>query len=379
MRKFNVKLFLILMAGVVVLGGALYGVHYLQYQRIARALLYQANRAEEQGQVERGAKYLKDYLEFAPHDTAAKKRLGLAWTSEAFVAKPRMRLRGVELLNQVLIKDPNQPELHKAIVRVSLYPATPNPKAARDHLQPLWNDAQKADANLSTKERGEIESLWGQLYEMENKPIEAMVWYRQACEHAPDEALNYVRLATLLRRQGQNEAPLRDKNYREADALMDTLVATNSQSYESYLARWNYRREFGLLTDPGVPRDVQALVRRYAPGAAGEMLTDRSAATDAMLTRAGEDVEAALKRAPEELEVLIAAADMERLKGANSRDAKIAEQHRNEARAHLRLGLQLQTKPGYRGASEQAKFLLLWHLANVPLDSHQTKETGTDD
>ena len=379
MRKFNVKLFLILMAGVVVLGGALFGIHYLQYRRIASALLYQADRAEEQGQSERVAKYLKDYLEFAPQDTAAKKRLGLAWTSEAFASDPRTRLKGVDLLNQVLIKEPNQPDLHKAIVRVALYPTTARPKIARDHLQPLWTDAQKPDANLTTKERGEVESFWGQLFEMEDKPIEAMVWYRQACEHNPEEALNYVRLATLLRRQGLTEAPLRDKNYREADALMDALVAANPQSYKSYLARWNYRREFDLLRDLGLPRATQALVRRYAPGSAGELLTDRIAASEAILKRAGEDVEAALKRAPEELDVLLAAADMERLKGSMSRDAKIAEQHRKEARTHLQMGLQLQAKQGYRSASEQAKFQLLWHLTNLLLDSRQTEETARAD
>src|SRR5207302_5211637 len=94
MRKFNVKLFLILMAGVVVVGGALFGVHYLQYQRIASALLYQANRAEEQGQTERMATYLQRYLEFAPHDTAARARLGKAWAGDESITSPRTRRKG---------------------------------------------------------------------------------------------------------------------------------------------------------------------------------------------------------------------------------------------------------------------------------------------
>jgi tetratricopeptide (TPR) repeat protein len=158
---------------------------------------------------------------------------------------------------------------------------------------------------------------------------------------------------------------------------MDAVVAANPQSYKSYLARWHYRRNFDLLRDPGLSRDMQALVRRYAPGTVGERLTDRRAGTEAILQRAGEDVEAAIKRAPEELDVLLAAADLERLKGACSRDAQTASQHRKEARGYLQLGLQLQSKQGYRGASDQAKFHLLWHLANLLLDSRQTEETAS--
>src|SRR5438093_1388587 len=160
MRKFNVKLFLILVAGAAVAAGVLFGVHYLQYQRIARALLFQAQRAEEQGQTERMATYLKRYLEFAPHDTAAKARLGKAWAGDEFAASPRTRLRGAELLDQVLIKEPDQPELRKAIIRVALYPNTLRPKMARDQLQTLWRDAQTPGGATSVQERGELESFW---------------------------------------------------------------------------------------------------------------------------------------------------------------------------------------------------------------------------
>jgi tetratricopeptide (TPR) repeat protein len=376
MRKFNAKLFLILVAAVAVAAAALFGVHYLQYQRIARALLYQANRAEEQGQTERMASYLKAYLEFAPHDTAARARLGKAWASDEFLASPRTRLRGADQLNRVLIKDPDRPELRKAVIKVALFPNTLRPKMARDHLQALWQDAQKLGATLSTKERGELESLWGQLLEVENKPIEAVAWYRPAREHDPEEPLNYIRLAALLRRQPESDAKQKARNGEEADALLDALVTANPHSYKAYLARWHYRREFDLLRDPGVPPEAAALVRSLVPAEAADKLLDRRAANEALLNRAAEDVEAALKRAPEEQEVLLAAADVQRLKGALARDPRTAAEHRKEARAYLQLGLQLQSKPGYRGASEQAKFQLLWHLANLLLDARQIEETA---
>jgi tetratricopeptide (TPR) repeat protein len=376
MRKFNTKLFLILVAGAAVAAAALFGVHYLQYQRIARALLYQANRAEEQGQTERMAGYLKAYLEFAPHDTAARARLGKAWAGDAFVAQPRARLRGADQLNKVLITEPDHPDLRRAVLKVALHPDTLRPKMARDHLEVLWRDAQKRDGGLSTKERGELESLWGQLLEVENKPAEAMAWYRPAREHDPEEPLNYVRLAALLRRQPDSDPKQKARNGEEADALLDALVTANPHSYLAYLARWSYRREFDLLRDPGVPAEAVAAVRSLLPAAAADKVLDRRAANEALLNRAAEDVEAALKRAPEEAEVLLAAADMHRLKATLARDAQDAADHRKEARSYLQLGLQLQSKQGYRGASEQAKFQLLWHLANLLLDVRQVEATA---
>jgi Tfp pilus assembly protein PilF len=371
MRKFNVKLFLILAASAGLLTGALFGVHYLQYQRVARALLYQANRAEEQGQVERMATYLKRYLEFAPHDLEQRARLGKAWAGDAFLALPRVRLKGVDQLNEVLIANPNQPELHKIIIRVTLTQGSLRPKVARDHLQTLWDDAQKPDSPLTVKERGELESFWGQLSEIEDKPVEAMAWYRKARAHDPEEPLNYKRLAALLRRQPEVDPQQRQRNGREADQLMDALVAANEHSYQAYLARWTYRREFDLLRSPGTPRETAALVRRLFPSAAAEALLDSAAADEALLKKASEDVDAALKRAPEELDVLLAAADAERLRAAQCRDAKKAADHRKEARSFLQLGLQAQAKQAPRGASDEAKFRLLWQLATLLLDGRQ--------
>ena len=43
-------------------------------------------------------------------------------------------------------------------------------------------------------------------------PIEAMAWYRQARAHNPEEALNYVRLAVLLRKQPEVDGQLRERN-----------------------------------------------------------------------------------------------------------------------------------------------------------------------
>ena len=47
-------------------------------------MLWQANRAEEQDQIDRMARFLERYREFAPDDMEAAARLGKTWAGEAF-------------------------------------------------------------------------------------------------------------------------------------------------------------------------------------------------------------------------------------------------------------------------------------------------------
>ena len=124
MRKINGKLLLGLLLGTLVLTGSVFGVHHFQYQRIAAALLWQAGRADEQGQAERQAMYLRRYLEFNPQDDAAKEKLARTWAREEFEGRPKVRARAVRLLDEVLNRDGNRPELRRLTV-----------KLARGHLE----------------------------------------------------------------------------------------------------------------------------------------------------------------------------------------------------------------------------------------------------
>src|SRR5262249_17630633 len=91
MRKINGKVFLGLLLGTLVLSGTVFAVHHFQRGRIARALLWQARRAEEQGQTQRMTRYLQRYLEFNPADREEKARLARAWAGEAFSGSARQR------------------------------------------------------------------------------------------------------------------------------------------------------------------------------------------------------------------------------------------------------------------------------------------------
>jgi len=355
MRRINLKLSLGLMLGTAAAAALIYGLHCLQYQRIAGALLWQARHAEEQGQVERMVRYLHRYLEFMPRDVDEKAKLGATLASDQYAHAFRERRYAFALLESVVTSDPTRLESRRLAVKMGLELGKLKP--ARDHLKYLWEAAQARGQDLPGRELGELEGYWGQLHEDEGNPGEAIVWNRRAVKHAPDLQSPYSRLAHLLRAEAENDVLKRPQNEEEADRLLDDLVVANENSFQAYLARWRYRREFDLIQVEGLN-----LGDEKSMGEARALVKGTSPPKDA-----GADIAEALERAPESAEALIAAADRERLLN-----------HRPQALVHLRRGLEILGKQGYRAAAPQARFQLLWHLSNVLLDELlvEKKETS---
>ncbi len=297
MRKINAKLLLGLLLATLLCTGAVFGVHHFQYGRIADSLLWQARRAEERGQIRRQARYLQRYLEFNRHDLAEKAHLAQLWTGEEFADAPRERLKAVRLLDDVLAKGDDQPELRRLLVKLAL--ETQQFKMARNHLEKLLTreflreppNPAAAGAQKLDPQRGEAIGYAAQLLEAENQPAKALRCYRLAIRQAPRIESNYLNLALLLRKQDRLDSQPNPKLRQEADRAIDELVHNNRKSSEAYLTRWRYRRDFGLIT-----------LRKSAKS--GEQVT---------LAAAAADVDAALQRAPEAMETLLAAADRERL------------------------------------------------------------------
>jgi tetratricopeptide (TPR) repeat protein len=361
MRTINGKLFLGVLVGVAVLALAVFAVHQLQYQRIARALLWQARHAEEQGQVDRATRYLSRYLEFNPRDDNEKTHLASLWASDGFVNAPRLRWRAVRLLDEVLTHEGHRADLRRLVVKTALELGFADSlKLARTHLDVLlpWEELRRQGADAATRidrQRGELEGFWGQLFEAENKSDEAIRCCRLAIGHAPEDHTNYVRLAYLLRRKKETDPQRRQKNQAEANDCLGALVQRNPTSYQSYLSRWRYRRDFDLIDFQG----------------------DKPLPGHVLLAAAAEDVAQARQRAPEVSDVLLASADVERLLGqslyddpktpADRRD-RLLEEHRNIAFEYLQKGLKLQESLPGRAAAEGLRFQLLWHKANLLLD-----------
>jgi tetratricopeptide (TPR) repeat protein len=361
MRKINGKLFLGVLIGTAVAAVALFAVHQFQYQRIAQALLWQAHHAEEQGQIEREARYLSRYLEFNPHDDVQKARLGSLWAGDGFANAPRLRWRAVRLLDEVLAHDSNRPDLRRQLVKTALELGfSDSVKLARGHLEKLL--AREAVLKQETsgpavvdRDRGELIGFWGQLFEAESKPEEAMHCCRLAVRFAPETHTNYVRLAYLLRRQKESDPARRQNNHAEADECVERLVKANPTSHHSYLSRWRYRRDFDLIDFQG----------------------DKPLPGHVLLIEAANDVALARQRQPESCEVLLASADVERLVGQAAydnlkatpakREALLAE-HRNTAYEYLQKGLRIQEAIPSRSASDGLRFQLLWHKGGLLLD-----------
>ncbi|MHB1423267.1 MAG: tetratricopeptide repeat protein [Gemmataceae bacterium] len=371
MRKLNTTLLLGLFLGTVVCTGAVFGVHQFQYGRIADSLLWQARRAEEQGQVRRQARYLQRYLEFNRKDLKEKARLAKLWIGEEFADSPRERGKAVRMLDDVLAQGDDQPELRRLLVKAAL--EVNQYKMARNHLEKLLtrdflNDPPEPGGAPPSSppapggeeggaERGEIFGYAGQLLEAENQPEKALPCYRLAKRNAPHIESNYLNLAQLLRKQDRLDSRQNKANQREADQTIDELVKNNPLSAEAYLTRWRYRRDFGLITLRGAKDGSNP----------GDQVTLKEAATD---------VEAALQRAPELVETLLGAADLERLEaqaalfGSGSMREKEKERrlHRDKALEYVSQGLKLHQKRGRNAAVDLPRFRLLWHKANLLLD-----------
>ena len=189
---------------------------------------------------------------------------------------------------------------------------------AREHLNYLLNGPAPDDP--------ELEYLLGRSEEADAHFPEAKAAYEKAIHHGPRRVATYVRLASLLRRRGDQFAtdPGDGKSHKDADGVTryanpqdvmeDMVKASDPPSAEALLARSGYLREVGLFAD------------------------------------AARDVDAARAMAPEEVEVLLASAELEQekgdLEGARRDLEKGLKLHPEEVRFHLELaGLELRGGP----------------------------------
>lgn len=394
MRKLNTKLLLGLLLAALFATGAVFAVHHFQYDRIADSLLWQARRAEEQGQVRRQARYLQRYLEFHRNDLEEKAHLAQLWAGEEFADAPRQRKKAVRLLDDVLAKGDDRPELRRLLVKLAL--EVRQLKMARNHLEKLLTreflneppDPNAVEEHKRDPERGEAVGYAGQLLEAENQPAKALRCYRLAKQQAPHIQSNYLNLARLLRKQDRLDPGRIQANQREANKAIDELVKNNSDSAEAYLTRWRYRRDFGLITlqsanagktqaQFATEAETATLQSANAGKTAGEMVT---------LQEAAADVKAALQRSPESVDTLLAAVDLERLEAQAALfgsdpiedQEKQRRKHRDKAMEYISQGLKRHGQRNRRVAVDLPLFRLLWHKANLLLDDLERLDSAGD-
>jgi tetratricopeptide (TPR) repeat protein len=354
MRRFNTRLFLYLFAGLVLVAGTVFGLHWLQTGRIAQAELWQARHAEEEGHLVEAARHLGRYLEFVPQDTEQLANLGRLLADEHMPNRHQRLYYALEKLEQVAIREPERLDSRRLLIRVAV--ELGRTQTAREHLTVLLR-ALPTD--------GELQLLLGRACEVEEKYREAAAAYARAVELAPHQRDSYLRLAVLLRDHREQAQPAVPD--LTPDSVLDKLVAANAQTYQAYLARWNQRQKNWNLRD-GVK-----------------------------LAEAGKDVEQAQRLAATEPEVLVAAADLCQAR-ANTQEGparleslqkagKLLEdgcrEHPTEARLYqawsrLELAANKRDEAMQRleaGLKEMpGRLELLWDLANLRIDAGEVDE-----
>src|SRR5262249_1333890 len=108
MRKINWKLGLVLLIGVVVLPIRLHTLHIFQVRRTATSSLALADKARDEGQIDKELEYLNRYLIQRPEAKPVLARFGLALNRRARTIEQQRE--AFATLERILRRDPSQDE-----------------------------------------------------------------------------------------------------------------------------------------------------------------------------------------------------------------------------------------------------------------------------
>src|SRR5438445_2384150 len=162
MNKLNIKLLAWVAALALLLALGVFALHSFQARRIADALLWQAQHAEEEEQFDLTAKFLSRYLELQPGDNERRAQLGRVLADAKMATTPRGRQRALFVLEQVVTREPERDDSRRLLARLAM--ALGRYATAHEHLLLLHRAAPKD---------GELLELLGQTYQAQGKPEEA--------------------------------------------------------------------------------------------------------------------------------------------------------------------------------------------------------------
>jgi tetratricopeptide (TPR) repeat protein len=371
MKKLNVKLLIWAAALSVLLGLGVFILHHFQTGRIARALLWQAQHAEEDGRLDLAARFLGRYLELEPGNNEERAHLGRILADEKLAASPRGRQRALFVLEQVVTREPDRADCRLLLVRMAL--GLRRYANALEHLQVLHKEAPKD---------GEVLDLLGQAHQALGQFDLAKDSFQRAMAASPQMIDAYERLAALLRAHPDPKG----EKARDPDAIMDRLVANNPQMVEARLARWSYFADTGLLTRVGNLLTSNKIHEPIDPA-------KLDAATRGRLEKADQDITKALALAPDNPDVLLAAAELRPLQGQREAALQALTRgqllHPQDPRFYrLRASLELQQdqpdqalsclREGIKTITGRSQGELRWTLANLLLDQNRTEEASKE-
>src|SRR5262249_53516963 len=97
---------------------AVHIVHGAQVRRHGRTLLAPSEEAENGGELDRASVRLARYLQLVPDDTEVLARY--ADLLDQAAATPAARLRAIDVLRQVLARDPSREDLRRRLVALAM-------------------------------------------------------------------------------------------------------------------------------------------------------------------------------------------------------------------------------------------------------------------
>jgi tetratricopeptide (TPR) repeat protein len=318
------------------------GTHFLhafQVKRSVRLWLVQAETAEKEGKYLTAVKYLKRYLLYAPKDDEVLIRLGIAYDEHRKDKKYETVATvsaALTILDQALRRNPSRDDLRRRVVDLAFLMG--DYTVAWDRLDELldkyptdgglwrfWGDCERELRVTKTPKNKTLKDA------NRGTPFQnAADAYRKAIHFGPADLEAYMKLAWLYR--------VHLENPREADLVIDTMVAKNIQSAKARVYRATY-----LI---------------------------KMAGTDSkQLDKAQEDLDEARKLAPQDVEILLTRAELHNARDEFDKARELLQQGLKDhpLRVELYLGLgQLEAKAGRQEQALQAIESGLKALPNEP-------------
>jgi cellulose synthase operon protein C len=270
-------------------------LHSLQANRAAGLLLHQAEKAEEDGNLQMAANYYARFLALEPKKADIRAKYGLLLASDELGKKPRDIKRAFLVVEQALRDGCEDVNVRRRLIKMAMQPAVDRYTDASEHIDVLFQAGVK-DAELLG---------WrAECYEKLGEINKARACYEEAICQSDKREEHYLRLAELLRRQ-PTKAMRTEKTEKEvwqtADQHIENMLTEFKDSPSAFLMSAKYQRAF-ILSNDG----------------------------DAAKVRIESDLAKALALAPTKAEVLLAMADFE-----------LERQQPKKARAYLEQGMEL--------------------------------------
>ena len=331
MRTLNVLRAVLLLAGCLVLAGAVHAMHYYQVKRNASVFLDAADKAEEAakkageagnlverrkcyGAAMRNLRWYLDLIQGSAEEADTLERLAFMIADTA--PNPQAAGGAIPLFEQLLRIDPNRSNVKRRLAKALMYIGQ-------------WSDAKSLVEQLLSEspDDASLYDLRGWCETRQGHDNEAVKDFEEAVKRAPDQLEAYYAVASILRR-GLDRS-------RDADDWMKRLEVNNPKSCKACVLHGQYLMSY--LGETG------------------------------KLDEADKGVKKALKLAPDDRDVLLLATRFE-----------LAAKHYEEARKHAELAAKHQKEARKHAERGVKKFNKDWemHLTLAQVELHSGRCVG---